>query len=930
VGAARIVRLLGVAAGAALVLGFGRGAAAETTVDFEQFEPGTVLTSQYADQGGTGQGVVFGPLPAGSGVGEGLKPVVRTPPAGQAQSGTRIADFATCFACEFFTPRTTGTFGTPRSSISVRVGYLGEPAICLAVEPTVVGCAVITLRAFDRNGALAAEASVRVTRGAGIHSLLTVSTPTATIVGFELSARPSTDDSKQVAMDDLTFATPAAPPPPPDFTLNPARTSVLVEQGATVSDAITIGRLNGSSGPIGFGADGLPAGVHATFTPEPSTGSQTVLTLSADPKATPAHVPVRITATPQAASAGSQARSFDLDLTVQPTCKRVSTREELVAAVNAGFTCIFVVDRAEIDLTAGEGEVALKIPDGVTLMGGRSPTVAGGLLFQRERVDGRIAMLDLGKRARVTGLRIRGYNHLNTKDVDDPTKGLLIRGVNGVVVENNEIFDWPAAGVEVLETPGSVLTVPRVTRNYIHHNVQCNLGYGVVVGDDGFALIDRNVFDFNRHDIAGSGGPGQSYIAELNFVLTTGPTCGGFYNQHFDMHGEHGGYGGRAGDLMDIKRNTIRGAQHYAFNGRLVRPAFELRGTPTIKALFTNNAVVHSSGLKQSSAFGKTISSSGAVRTQGVSAIPLLLKKKLVIQNNQTCVDTAKELAVGDFNGDRRADVFQSVGTLWAYSPSGRREWQFLNASTVRLGALGLGDFDGDGKTDVFTSSGGRWHVFSGGVGNAKLLPAGSNIDIRQFRFADFDGDGKTDVFRANGSRFFLSSAGATPWQPLAASRLKLGDLRFGDFDGDGKTDVFSFANGQWSVSNGGVGAWRRLNAKIGSDLGSLLFADFDGDRRTDVARASGGRWQVSSGGTTPWKTLQFGRSESLASGMLAADFTGDGRADVLQFGKRGATPTAVCTLLAGGDPLLQSFEHYRLSEGGARPLDRWSVNNMR
>ena len=51
-------------------------------------------------------------------------------------------------------------------------------------------------------------------------------------------------------------------------------------------------------------------------------------------------------------------------------------------------------------------------------------------------------------------------------------------------------------------------------------------------------------------------------------MLTSGPTCDGHYNQHFDMHGEHGGYGGTAGDLMQIQRNTIRGAQSYAFAGR--------------------------------------------------------------------------------------------------------------------------------------------------------------------------------------------------------------------------------------------------------------------------------------------------------------------------------------------------------------------------
>ena len=159
--------------------------------------------------------------------------------------------------------------------------------------------------------------------------------------------------------------------------------------------------------------------------------------------------------------------------------------------------------------------------------------------------------------------------------------------------------------------------------------------------------------------------------------------------------------------------------------------------------------------------------------------------------------------------------------------------------------------------------------------------------------------------------------------EPLAASRLSIGELRFGDFDGDGKTDVFSLANNQWSVSDGGNSAWRRLNKKLSSSLGSLAFADFNGDRRTDVARSSSGNWQVSWGGSTAWQTLQFRRSESLAAGMLFGDFTGDGRADVLQHASIGG-PSPLCGAAIG------SFERYRLSAGGARPLARWSSADLR
>ncbi len=138
------------------------------------------------------------------------------------------------------------------------------PDTCTDGNPNAPGCAVVRLRAFGAAGNVLTEASVRVTQGAGVRTLLSVSTPTSTIVGFEITGRPGIDVSKPIAIDDLTFGTPP-PPAPPDFTLNPARTSLALEQGGSVTDAITIGRLNGSTGNVTLRADGLTQGVKATF-----------------------------------------------------------------------------------------------------------------------------------------------------------------------------------------------------------------------------------------------------------------------------------------------------------------------------------------------------------------------------------------------------------------------------------------------------------------------------------------------------------------------------------------------------------------------------------------------------------------------------------------------------------------------------------------
>jgi hypothetical protein len=121
------VRFSGIVVAASCMLGLAPSAAAETTIDFEQFPPGTEITNQYANAGAPGLGVVFGPLPSGN-PSEGLHPVVRFQPSGEAHSGTQVADIASCFECVVM-PRTTGTLATPRSQVSVRVGYLGPAGI---------------------------------------------------------------------------------------------------------------------------------------------------------------------------------------------------------------------------------------------------------------------------------------------------------------------------------------------------------------------------------------------------------------------------------------------------------------------------------------------------------------------------------------------------------------------------------------------------------------------------------------------------------------------------------------------------------------------------------------------------------------------------------------------------------------------------------
>ena len=818
-----------------------------------------------------------------------------------AHSGTVAVE--PCFAIEFCKSPVGATFTAAQRRVRVWVGFSSPLSQAYPVR----------LKAFDAASAVVGMTNVTLRASSAatpIRAPLDVDAGSARIVRLEVSSPGGFDNG--LAVDDVEFST-AGPPPTCNATAVP---SVRVESptdGLVVeTNAFLLkGTVNGNGAPIesaSITAEGGTVKVGSLFpTLIGPTGGPFGPT-SYGGLLAPGKQKIIVTATNCRGTGAAQARSVEWH---EPDA-RVSTYAQLKDALAAGKKYIWVENSARIDLAAifdhtTALEYVLHIPDGVTLASGRSPTEDGGLLYMSRRLVDRPHMLDLGSNTRVTGLRLRGYNPSDTTVRKDPSDAIFIQS-NDVMVDNNEISGWPGAGVGIANALNSRTTAGRihVTRNYIHNNVQCNLGYGVVVGGKGFALIDKNVFDFNRHDVAGDGAAGTGYIAELNFVLTSGPTCNGHYNQHFDMHGTGpDGYGGTGGEYIEIRHNTIRGEQRYGILGRLTRPAFDLRGTPTDRAIFNENAVAHDG-------------EDEAVRLDSVDRGSLKAQRKLFVSDNRYDVDTELELGVGDFNGDGRADVFQAAGAVWAYSPSGRREWHFLNDSSLRLDRLGLADFDGDGKTDVFSQQGDTWRVSYGGTTEFKPLPAGSNIDISTYRFADFDGDKKADVFRANGSQWYISSGGATAWQPLAPSSFKVGDLRFGDFNGDGKTDVFSLANSQWSVSYGGATGWQRLNARLSSDLGKLGFADFNGDGRTDVARLNDGKLEVSLGGTTPWQKPGASSLPQLGL-MLFGDFTGDRKADVLQRAEIVATP-----------PSVRSLTRFKLSGGGASVLVPWSVADLR
>ena len=216
----------------------------------------------------------------------------------------------------------------------------------------------------------------------------------------------------------------------------------------------------------------------------------------------------------------------------------VSTRSELLNALKNAVSgqVIYVSDSATIDMT---GYNKINIPAGVTVASGRGRSNSLGALIYSNAINTFPLFITAGEGVRVTGLRLQGPDPnrrteqmiwLNAQGqyYDIPNSAGIWSSYSHLTVDNCELSAWSHAAV-YLRTGSHD---DYIHHNFIHHNQREGLGYGVAVETGANALIEANVFDWNRHSIAGvRGSPGASYEARYNLVL-------GNANSHsFDMHG---------------------------------------------------------------------------------------------------------------------------------------------------------------------------------------------------------------------------------------------------------------------------------------------------------------------------------------------------------------------------------------------------------
>jgi len=278
----------------------------------------------------------------------------------------------------------------------------------------------------------------------------------------------------------------------------------------------------------------------------------------------------------------------------------VNNKSELLSALSAAVKgdVIYVNDNVEINLTL---ERNIVIPANVTLASGRGRAGSKGALLFSNNIKKTSETFQLFKTSgmgiRITGIRLQGPDTEIRKRSYEFSNSRGIYSEHDIEVDNSELSGWSHCAVCLYHTSKSV--TPHIHHNFIHHNRRSGLGYGIVHAFGGHSIIEANIFDWNRHSIAGDGTVNTSYTARYNLVLENG-------NGHsFDMHG-----GADRNDGTNIAGETIKIYGNTFYNVSDVNnsyPAVLIRGIPTNGSWIHNNYLYYDlqeSAIQQINAFG--------------------------------------------------------------------------------------------------------------------------------------------------------------------------------------------------------------------------------------------------------------------------------------------------------------------------------------
>lgn len=515
---------------------------------------------------------------------------------------------------------------------------------------------------------------------------------------------------------------------------------------------------------------------------------------------------------------------------------------------------------------------------------------------------------------RITGIEVIGKTKSfgSSEDVwENSAAGINVESfVTDAEIDNCLISNWTGSGIRVVGNNSN-------QDIRIHHNVfkdnnslawpsTGSLGYGISInGLDAMATIAYNLFENNKHAIAGSKEGGESYIAVYNVDV---PNQWRLYDHSFDMHGYFDSEGADtlvcnytdpcnyAGDEIIIENNFFE-------VGSIGQEAIQIRGIPKTTAIVADNY------------FGTSISNDDIVQKLNEDNVRYGRFFNISASNNQLNSNISylyssseasnpwkliapfvwdeNEVGVGDFDGDGIDDLFRSQSGKWYVSSRGSGNWEQRGTSGISASGLVFDDFNNDGRTDVLAAWSGKWHLASAkanGGFNGWVLIGNIGYGVNDVIVGDFNNDGWTDLMRTSNGKWYRSynlNGTLTTWVQFGTSNYTINDFGTGDFDANGYTDLFINDGGVWKVVYRGASGWGTWQNVGISSYGpqDLKFGDYDGDGDTDLMRSDGSNWYISYSNGSSMSFTSWGspvNSSNLPfAEFFVGDFDGDGRSDI-------------------------------------------------
>lgn len=554
------------------------------------------------------------------------------------------------------------------------------------------------------------------------------------------------------------------------------------------------------------------------------------------------------------------------DVTI--TANTVDQRRLFVRATRSPNATVRIANDVNLDLG---GLVYSRIATGVKILGDVSGLTSGPRLFTRTfpRVLLTVGDAQPSDNVRIDGVRFDGG------EPDDPClsadgagdeDAISIVSSQNVEIDHSEFTKWRGSAIHVHDHDGDGPDHDRLNQNnkgsvwlhdnYFHdnqHPTTCDLlslsghggGYGAEVSDGAYALIERNVFENNRHAIASNGANGSGYYLYDNLFLhpgidsVHGPVTS--YNHQIDVHGQDTcGHGenyncGTAGEYMDVARNTVASSDS---------AAIQLRGVPTDP----RGMSVHDNVFYQPHDDALTQTRTG-LHDDGGNDFPTNLLPDWRFQR-KTC----------DFDGDGTGDSFWATGATWWYASSriGGR-WTYLARSGAHPGDVIVRDVNGDGYCDA-TGPGNDVHLGPNGTPLKIYNAYGSPIAMAAY---PGPGGGMTIIGTNAADGVYLqsqTSAGAlSGWGRLEGAMRSVA----ADTNADGRVEVFAVDGAghlfsKWQGTPGGdwSAGWHPWDGELNS---IALAHNRNGQLElfgTNDAGAIVHRWRTDTGAWTGWSVI--------------------------------------------------------------------------